>query len=377
MLKVGLSSIKFIEAIVQENSDYISLSQGAIRVGGVASDIKENLREVLRTDKTDYYQSAWGIRPLRDKIAKKLSIENNVKISSSNVLVTHGCMGAISTALLTLLERGDEVILPEPTYPAYKNIVSVARCKSVFISMPYGIDVDEIKKKVTSKTKVIIFSNPCNPVGYITSYDVLKELVSFCEEKGIYLIVDESYDNYVFEGHIDSATKFVPDSNFVIRVGSYSKTFSMSGWRVGFMVVPESLSNFMGTTQDAVLNCPNVIAQYAVLYALDSEKNMKELNRVVRRGRDVAVEMLKELVDENILSFNIPSSSFYLFMKTNESDATELCKSILSNAKVGLIPGKAFGPTGAPFIRLCYARNEDVIIEGISRLKKFFMVGKN
>jgi len=376
MAEVGLSEIKRIEAKVQSGSDYISLSQGALKVGGVPVEIKRFLQQVLNTDKTDYYQSAWGIMPLREKIASYLSTQNNVSLSFKNVLVTHGCMGAISTIVLRLLSTGDEVLLPEPTYPAYRHIINLAGGQEVFVGSLAGgawfLDIEKLERARTSKTKMILFSNPSNPTGSIVSKEILEELLAWCEKHRIYLVVDESYDDYIFDGELFSATSMVNKSDLVIRTGSYSKSLSMSGWRAGFMVVPEMLSNSMGVTQDSLLNCPNVIAQYAVLYALDHPEFSSRFHKIVKRSRDDAIRLLEPLVEKGVLTFDVPPAGFYLFLKTQKSDSFDLCIDILNRARVGMIPGRAFGPSGKPFIRLCYARERDVLFEGIKRLIEYF-----
>jgi aspartate/methionine/tyrosine aminotransferase len=374
MKEIGFSEIKRIEAKVNSDESYISLSQGALKVGGIPIEIKNHLRSVLQTDKTDYYQSAWGILPLRQKIALYLCKVHGISLSYKNVLVSHGCMGAISTLLFLLLDRGDEVLLPEPTYPAYKNIVSVAGGNFRFVCLgeKTSIDVEFLEKSVTKKTKAIIISNPCNPTGNFVLKDDLRSIVDWCEKNKKYLIVDEAYDDYIFDDGFCSVTPFVLGNNFIIRTGSFSKSLSMSGWRIGYMVVPESLSVAAGVVQDAILNCPNVIAQHAVLYALDHPEFSKKFHKIVKRGRDLTIEWLDPLVKKGIFSFKKPKAGFYIFLKTNEKDSFELCNRILNDAKVGLIPGRAFGPSGAPFLRLCYAREHTILKTGIDRLVKFF-----
>ena len=383
MLQIGLSEIKAIEAKVQSSDDYISLSQGAIKVGGIPLEVKKHLQEVLNTDKTDYYQSAWGIMPLRERIAQHLSTEHNVAFAAKNILVTHGAMGGIATLLLTLLEAGDDVMLPEPTYPAYKNIIGVARANPVYVSclkpdevtgenVGWEIDVEKIKTARTTKTKVLLFSNPCNPSGAIIPLSTIEELAIWCEQEGIYLIVDEAYDDYIFDGSFHSTSPLVLQSDFVIRVGSFSKSLSMSGWRIGFLVVGESLSRTMGITQDALLNCPNVLTQHAVLYALDHPEFRMRFRKLISQNLDSAINLLQPLVDQKVFSLKTPAAGFYLFLRTTERDSFDLCTSILQHAKVGLIPGRAFGPSGLPFLRLCYARQPEVLNEGIKRIVRFF-----
>ena len=369
MQKVELSEIKKIESVVQSDESYISLSQGALKVGGVPIEIKRALQKVLETDKTDYYESAWGILELREKLALYLSKLNKTDISHKNILISHGCMGAISAIFLELLHDCDEIILPEPTYPAYKHVVKFTGGKSVYSK---SLDIEELESLRTKNTKMLVFSNPCNPTGEIVLREKLEELARWCEKHEIYLLVDESYDDYIFDEKFYSATSLVNKSEFVIRTGSFSKSLSMSGWRIGFMVVPQSLSYRMGVAQDALLNCPNVIAQHAVLFALDNPEYSKSFSKIVRKRRDLAIELLQPLVDKKLISFQEPRGGFYLFLKTNESDSFDLCMSILREAKVGLIPGRAFGPSGAPYMRLCYARKEEILREGISRIIKFY-----
>jgi aspartate/methionine/tyrosine aminotransferase len=371
MLQVGFSPIKIIESEVQTSNNCISLSQGALKIGGVPQEIKDHLRKVLLTDKTDYYQSAWGIPQLREKIATKLFEKHGIFLTSKNILVTHGCMGALSTLLLTLLENGNEVILPEPTYPAYKNIVDVARGRSVFVSSQ---SIDTLESVRTRKTKIVLFSNPCNPTGIITKKSELLELVDWCEKHKIYLIVDESYDDYIFTDNFYSVTPLVKKNQFVIRTGSYSKSLSMSGWRLGFMVVPDYLSEKLGIVQDALLNCPNVIAQHAVLYALDHPESSEKFHNIIKRNRDEASDMLQILVDKKIISFQKPDAGFYLFLRYNqEINGFDLCFDLLKKARVGLVPGEAFGPSGRSFIRLCYAREPEVLNEGATRVVDYFL----
>lgn len=382
MLEIELSEIKRIEAEVQNNTGYISLSQGALRVGGVAPEIRAYLQEVLRTDVTDYYQSAWGILPLREKIAATFSAQYNTSLTSKNVLVTHGCVGALSTILLVLLDNGDEVVVPEPTYPAYQHIIHLARGKPVFVSCyrkarkplalsTWNFDIERIKAACTPKTKVILFANPCNPTGDIVSMKTIRELLTWCEARGIFLIVDESYNSFIFEAPFESSTGLVTQSQFLIRVGSYSKSMGMSGWRVGFMIIPDYLNRMMGTAQDAVLCCPNVIAQHAALYALDHPEYTQRFHNDVKESRDLAVAMLQPLADREIIAFAKPKTSFYLLIKTPMEDSFDLCMSILNNAKVGLIPGRAFGASSKAYLRLCYARKKEVLQEGLERIVRY------
>jgi aspartate/methionine/tyrosine aminotransferase len=376
MENILFSEIKRIESIVQSDKKYISLSQGALKVGGVPTEIKQFSQQILLTDKADYYQSAWGILSLREKLSEILSKKNNVDLSYENIVVTHGCAGAISALFLALLERGDEVIIPEPNYLMYTSMAKLVGAKKVFVQ---SLDLDELESVRTNKTKILVFSNPCNPTGEIVLKEQIEKLARWCEKNKIYLIVDEAYDDYIFTKDFFSSTSLVTQSEYIVRTGSFSKSLSMSGWRVGYAVMPKKLTFSIGATQDTLLNCPNVLAQHAVLYALDHPQYAQKFHDMVRQSRDVAIEALQPLVEKNIFSFTIPQAGFYLFLQTNvlqtnEQDTSSLCKRILDEAQVGLIPGGAFGPSGKSFIRLCYARKPEVVRDGIMRIKRFFGV---
>lgn len=389
MLQIPLSGIKKIEEVVNSSNEYISLSQGALKVGGIPAPIKQFVKTILDTTKTDSYGSSFGLKDLRETVAQIQSVRYNNKITSAQVLPTHGGIGALSLVFLTQLEAGDEVIIPEPAYPAYSILAQSAHAKTVFVSclkdsslknsgdnskIMWEIDVDKIKAATTPKTKIIVFSSPTNPTGLVIPKSTILELLNWCEQKNIYLIVDEAYRDYFFQvERFDSMLSIVGQSERLIVISSFSKNMAMSGWRIGYLVAHESLIPVLSGMQDALLNCLNNTAQYAAMYAMTRQDLVQELAKKVRTGKDAAVACLQPLVEQGIFSFEEPKGGFFLFLKTDQEDATDLCMSILNKAKVGMVPGGSFGPSGKPFIRLCFARDVQVIQEGIDRLKKFFL----
>lgn len=379
MLEIPLSGIKKIEEIAQSSSEYISLSQGSIKVGGIPQAIKTHVQSLLNGDKTDYYESCWGLKTLREKLAATLGSRYDVSLTPNQVLPTHGCIGGLSLVYLTLLNPGDEVIIPEPAYPAYGILAQASRCVVKYVSClvpgtksDWLLDIDAIKKAITSKTKLIVFSNPSNPTGNIIPPHTLEELVKLCDSHGIYLVIDEAYRDYVFEGDYTSGITLINKSPWVISANSFSKSMAMSGWRVGYLLVNEHLTKPLAGMQDALLNCLNNTAQYAAIYALEHPELTKDMYHKVLHNRDYALEKLKPLLDAGIFSVQKPTGGFFLFLRTEFEDSTDLCMDILHNAKVGLIPGKTFGPSGAPFIRLCYARDPQILEEGINRIVAYF-----
>lgn len=384
MLQIPLSGIKRIEEIVNSSNEYISLSQGALKVGGIPAPIKQFVKTILDTTKTDSYGSSFGLRDLRETVAQIQSARYNNQITVSQVLPTHGGIGALSLVFMTQLEAGDEVIIPEPAYPAYAILAQAARANTVFVSclksntnnsskISWEINVDKIKAATTPKTKIIVFSNPTNPTGLVVPKSTILELLNWCEQKDIYLVVDEAYRDYFFDETFESMLSIAGQSERLIVISSFSKNMAMSGWRIGYLVTHESLIPTFSGMQDALLNCLNNTAQYAAMYAMTRHDLVEELAKKVQAGKDVAVSCLQPLVNKGIFSFEEPKGGFFLFLKTDQEDATDLCMSILNKAKVGMVPGSSFGVSGKPFIRLCFARDISVVQEGVDRLKRFFL----
>ncbi|MBS1988542.1 pyridoxal phosphate-dependent aminotransferase [Candidatus Dependentiae bacterium] len=380
MLEIPLSGIKKIEEIAKSSNEYISLSQGALRIGGIPGKIKEYAQTLMATDKTDYYDSCWGLKILREKLANFLSARYMTDVRVNNIIPTHGCIGGLSLLYLSILNPGDEVIVPEPAYPAYDILTQASRAQAVHVSMlksqphdneMWELDVEKIKAATTDKTKIIIFSNPWNPLGIIVPQKTILELVAWCEQKKIFLIVDEAYSDYAFDELLTSIVPLVMKSDWVISANTFSKNFGMSGWRVGYLVVPERLNKALAGMQDALLNCLNNVSQHAAMYALDHQEIVQHFHTLVRYNRDMTMRMLTPLVEQGIISVQKPVGGFFAFFKTQEAHATDLCMNIVNNAKVTLVPGNSFGPSGDSFLRLCYARDTELLEKGLNRLVNF------
>ena len=384
MLLLEMPSIKKFEALAQNMHDCISLAQGALRIGGVDQHTKEYARQILLTDKADYYQDPLGIGPLRQRLSLILSERYSTKISAQQIFIGHGSGGALTSIALTVLNAGDEVLIPEPTYPAYASLVKIAKAVPVFVTgyelqakknTPFNswiFSIEKIKAAITDKTKMLIISNPSNPTGLFLSPSELQELSWICENKGIYLIIDEVYEDYVYDGTFTSSTPYAAHSQFTIRIGSFSKNFGMSGWRVGYAVTQPELINAIGPIQAATLSNPTVISQYAALYALEHREYTDHYAAILKKNRDLVCDFFDSLETSGIITYGRPSAGFYLFFKTTECDSNTLVMDLLQHNKVALTPGTDFGPSAEYFVRLCFAREHDVVTQGITRLQKYF-----
>lgn len=371
---------KSIEVIAKSSSDYVSFSQGTVKVDGTPQVIKDYIRDLLQSDVADYYQHVGGIYPLREQIAAELSLKFGRLFTPEHILVTHGSIGGITNACLALLKSGDQVILPEPGYPSYCNIVKFTKAEPVFIQGffkeedEWRFDVNALIQAVTPRTKMIILSNPANPCGVCLKEEDVVHLKNYCEKVGIYLIFDEVYDHFIYEGRCCSGTSYVLESDFIIRTGSFSKDYAMSGWRVGYLVAsPSHVLNFTAI-QDGTLCCPNVIGQYAALFALQHKELIDDQVKIVENNLELICHLLKPLVENEIFSYIKPQAGIFLFIKTPFTDSENMVMDILKKEKVALVPGKDFGgcPDALSHIRLCFARKESVIREGAERLLRYY-----
>jgi len=389
MLHIELPHIKSFEALVRQQEDGISLAQGALRVGGVPDEIREQVRKLLITDKADYYEFALGIPVLRQKIAEVLSFEHKKNISYSQVLISHGSIGALSIAALAYLDAHNEVLIPEPAYPVYHNVVRCAKGIPVGIpaykqildsstnTLTWRLDIELIQEHITPKTKMIVLSNPSNPLGMCLSEQELMSLVRLADKHQIYLVVDEVYDLFIHEGSYNSIMKLLDESRFIIRLGSFSKNFAMSGWRVGYLIAHEATVAALTGVQDALLCCPTVVSQYAALYALDHPECMTESLEKVKTSRLLALTKLEQLRQAGLVEYVIPQAGFYLFMKNKLShelhnDTLSLVSQILHKKHVALVPGSHFGASGAQSMRLCFAREPELVSEALERIISYY-----
>jgi len=381
MIELPISGIKRIQEMVKHNPEYISFAIGSLELGGIPQQVKDYVQTLMPTIKTDYYDSNWGVLPFREKIVHVLAQRYGAHLPLNRVLATHGCMGALSLIYFSVLEPGDEVVIPEPYYPPYATLAKVARCTPVLVSMaaPAGsdrlweMDIEKIKAAVTPRTKIIIFSNPSNPLGSVMPLSDIENLMYWCDQRGIYLVIDEAYRDYAFTPAYQTAFPLVSKSSHLIVTSTFSKMMAMSGWRVGFVVASEELTHAMASVQNTLFNCCNNIAQYAAMFSLDHPEFTEQFRVRIEKGLNTVFTELKPLFDAGIFCCEKPEGGFFVLLKTDQVDATDLCMSILKQAKVALVPGKSFGPSAASYLRLCFAREEDVLQEGLFRLKSFFM----
>jgi aspartate aminotransferase len=381
-VKLSSSEITRIEMISQGHEDGISLAQGALRIGGVSPKIRNYVSEILKTDKADYYGSPGGTRELKHLLLDSFKENYSVNLPLSKIMACHGAMGGFASLALAVLKPGDEVLIPEPSYPVHKKMVSVVGATPKIIPFHvkaemagkerWEFDFDAIEKNINQQTRMMILANPSNPLGAVLTKKELETLIELAEKHSIYLVFDEAYEDFVFEGDFCSAISYIEKSDLVVRLGTFSKSHAMSGWRIGSVVASMDLIEKMTAVQATIFSSPSLVSQYAACGALKNPEIPIAANKVLKESLDVAVEELEPLVKSGFCSYVKPKSSFFLFLKlAGHDDTTEFVHDFLHAKHVSLVPGKVFGPSFKKYVRICFARPKDVVREGIRRLKDF------
>ena len=314
-----------------------------------------------------FYTPTRGIPELLDAIAEKLKRENNIDASPENIIVTPGAKYAIFEAIMATIDEGDEVILLDPSWVSYEPCILMAGGKPVWV--PYTSDFRDapIEEYITPKTKMIIINTPNNPLGIVYSLDFLKKIRDLAVDHDLLVLSDEIYEKIIFEGkHISIASL---DGMFerTITVNGFSKTYAMTGWRLGYAVANEEIIKSMNKIQSHSVSHPTSFVQYAGVIALKSDQSfIKKMVEEFRARRDILVKGLDELG----LEYAPPMGAFYVFVNVG-MDGLKFCEEMLKREFVALTPGEAFGKAYKEWVRISYATSRENIREFILRLERF------
>lgn len=326
----------------------------------------------LAEGKTDYNPSQ-GIPRLREAIADHISETREVSVTPGEVAVGPGAKPMLFLSTVAMLEEGDEVMYPDPGFPTYKSMIEVAGGEPVPVPLiendGFRLDVDRLESSVTSKTKYILINSPGNPAGNLMSTDSLEKIATLAREEDVFVLSDEIYSRMVYgENDHRSIMNYGGMKERTILVDGFSKTYSMTGWRLGFAVTPEPLAEKIGYLLTHSVGCTATFTQYAGIEALEGPQYRVRKNREeLRKKRDLVVEGLNDI---DGITCNTPRGAFYAFPKIDSLDLTssELADYLLEEAGVALLPGTAFGPRGEGYLRICYANSLPRLKEGLTRL---------
>lgn len=339
-------------------------------------NIKEAAKYALDEGFTKY-TAANGILELRQAVCKKFKRDNGIDVAPDEVLITNGGKQALYNCFIAILNPGDEVIIPAPYWVSYADMARVVRGVPVTVdttSNQFKVTAAMIKKAITKKTKAIVLNSPNNPTGAILDKNEIKKIGKLALKHNIYVISDEVYEHFVYDGEIFSLGSVPEMKKLVFTVNAVSKTYSMTGWRIGYIAGPEEVIKTMGNLQSHSTSNPCSIAQKAALEALNgSQDSVRVMKDAFAKRRNYLYKAMNELPG---FKLEKPNGAFYVFPDVSDcytdkiNDSFKFTEFLLEKAQVAVVPGDAFGKEGNNYIRFSYASSMEDIEEGIARIKK-------
>ncbi|NFO10668.1 aminotransferase class I/II-fold pyridoxal phosphate-dependent enzyme [Clostridium botulinum] len=365
---------------IRKYFDMINEMEGVISLGVGEPDFVTpwNVREAgiysLEKGHTHYSSNA-GFIELRHEISKYLYRRFNLSYNPTDeIIVTVGGSEGIDIALRALVGPGDEVIIPEPSFVAYKGCTTFTGATPKVINLraedEFKLTPELLEEAITSKTKVVIIPFPNNPTGAIMTREELTKIVEVLKDKDIIVISDEIYAELCYDEEHVSIASFPEMRDKTLVINGFSKAYAMTGWRLGYLCGHPTLIDAMKKIHQYAIMCSPTTAQYAAIEAMkNGDKNVQTMVREYNRRRRVLVDGFRKMG----LDCFEPLGAFYVFpsIKSTGMTSDEFCEQLLINEKVLTVPGNAFGDCGEGFIRACYASSMDNIMEALKRIERF------
>jgi aspartate aminotransferase len=346
-------------------------------------NIKQAAKKAIDNGHTKYTPTS-GIKELKEAICKKLKKDNSLDYSPEEILVSCGAKHSIFNAVLALCNEKDEVLIPSPYWVSYPEMVKVSGAKSIFIKTTqdddFKIRPQQLLNAITPKTKLLILNSPSNPTGMVYTKKELSSLSKILIEKNIFCISDEIYEKIIYDNseHLSIASFDSDIKKLTIVINGFSKSYSMTGWRLGYAAGPKKIIQAMSNLQDHSTSNSTSISQFAGVEALiGQQEDLKLMVTEFKKRRDYMVEKINSI---NHIYTIKPQGAFYCFVNISEiigktldsktiNNSLELTELLLTHAKVAVVPGYVFGDDN--FIRLSYATSMENIIEGLNKIQKF------
>lgn len=312
------------------------------------------------------YTSSGGSIALRSVLADRFERIDGVRPSTESIVVGQGAVEVIAASLAAVVRPGDEVLIPDPSWPNYEAQARLLGARPVFYplrrELGYLPDPDEVIALMGEDTRAIVVNSPSNPAGSVIDADRLRRIVEAAAERDVLVISDEVYDEIVFDGEHVRASPFAPEH--VVTVHSFSKTYSMTGWRVGYARIPDAMQVTMERVQETLLSCVSTLTQAAAIAAIVGPQDAiaENLERY-RRRRDLAVGLLRD----GGVEVSVPAGAFYLLVPLGDGVDSRAAALELVDHGVAVAPGSAFGRVAADTVRLSLASADDVLATGIER----------
>ncbi|OOM79346.1 pyridoxal phosphate-dependent aminotransferase [Clostridium sp. BL-8] len=330
------------------------------------------------------YTPAGGLLELKQTICNKFKNDNNLEYKPSQITISTGAKQCLANAFMAVLNPGDEVLIPVPYWVSYPELVKLADGIPVFVETAkennYKYTISDLERATTDKTKVILINSPNNPTGTIYHKEELLEIANFAKEHNLIIISDEIYEKLIYddEKHISIASLNEDAYNRTLVINGVSKTYSMTGWRLGYVAASEKITKLMTSIQSHMTSNVNTIAQYAAIEALNGP--VEDLNNMVKEFENRRNFMIAKLEKLNEVTIIRPSGAFYIMVNISAylnttfkgqeiNNSVDFAKVLLEEEKVAVIPGAGFGLDD--YIRLSYATSVNIIENGIDRISTF------
>jgi aspartate aminotransferase len=363
-----------VSKLKAEGTDIISFSVGEPDFP-TPDNVTNAAIKALKDHFTHYTPSA-GIPELRRAVAEKTRRENGIPCEEKHVIITPAKQ-AIFMACLAMLDEGDEVIMPDPAWGTFEATVRIAGARASFVTLRdedgYRMSPEKVAEAINPKTKMILINSPSNPLGSIMERKDMEGIADLAKDHNLCVMADETYEKIIFEGKHHSIASFPDMFERTITVAGLSKTYAMTGWRVGWVIAPTPICREINKLQTQSITCAASFAQVAGVEALNGpQDSVRQMVKEFKARRDIIYELIAEIPT---LSCQRPRGAFYIFPSyKHKMNSEDLAAYLLEEAHVAVTPGSAFGPAGEGHIRISYAASREDIIEGMAKIKQALAV---
>ena len=377
VMQIQKSAIHEMTRLSKEIDDVAFLSW-AKPTTDTPEHIKEAAISAIKNGLVGGYSPTDGLVELRQEIVRKLKRDNNINADISQLLVTVGAIEGLAAAVMAIIDPGDEVILPTPTYSTHIRQVQIASGKPVLVPLieeeNFALDIQAIKEAITPKTKAILYCSPNNPTGTVFPEEQLRKIAEIALENNLMVITDEAYEYFIYDEKKHFSIASIPEmKKNVISCFTFTKTYAMTGWRIGYLHADEEVIPQIKKAHIPFAICAPVVSQYAALAALKGSQDcVKEFKEHYLNTRNLMCERLDKL--GSIFDYQKPEGSYLMFPKIllkEGKDSITFCKKLLKEAKVSTTPGIAFGPTGESHLRLSFCISEEEINKAFDRMEDY------
>jgi aminotransferase len=335
--------------------------------------------QAIEAGAVDGYSESPGMPPLRQAIVDKLRRDNGIEANPAQILVTVGAIEGLSAAVMAVVDPGDEVILPTPTYSTHINQVKLASGTPVLVpareEQGFALDLDAIAAAVTPRTRAVLYCSPSNPTGAVYDEQQLRRLAEIAREHDLVVITDEAYEYFVFDDNRHFSIASIPEmQRNVISTFTFTKSYAMTGWRIGYLHADESLIPQIAKAHIPFAICAPVVSQHAALAALQGPQDcIAKFRGEYLAARDLMCQRLDRL--GHLFAYQRPGGAYLMFPRIlveEGADSMTFCKRLLREARVSTTPGVDFGPNGESHLRLSFCVPREMINRAFDRMEAYF-----